>query len=184
MSTKLNINKNSKYSWAIPVLKNDAEIGKYFVEKGWVIHGADLETFSNINPGDIIFMDSNNADNGRFMNISRAVIVIGKDSSGNLQAIECGNNADVFTIKNVSSYLKSNILFIGRIRVYGDSTPKDCEISTSLTNCSINNSTQSVVSGQSYSATITANTDYDIDLYNVKVTMGGVDITSSVCSQE
>ena len=101
-----------------------------------------------------------------------------------MQAIECSNNADVFTIKNVSSYLKSNILFIGRIRVCGDSTPKDCKISTSLTNCSINNNTTSVVSGQNYSATITANTDYDIDLYNVKVTMGGVDITSLVCSQE
>ena len=182
--SKSNINKNSKYSWAIPVLRNNAEIGKYFVEKGWVIHGADLETFSNINPGDIIFMDSDDADNGKFMSINRAVIVIGRDSSGNMQAIECSNNSNVFNIRDVSSYLKSHILFIGRIRVYGDSTPKECKITTSLTNCSINNSTQSVVSGQSYSATITANTDYDIDIYNVKVTMGGVDITSLVCSQE
>ena len=149
-----------------------------------MIHGADLETFSNINPGDIIFLDSDDADNGKFMSINRAVIVIGRDSSGNMQAIECSNNSNVFNIRDVSSYLKSHILFIGRIRVYGDSTPKECKITTSLTNCSINNSTQSVVSGQSYSATITANTDYDIDLYNVKVTMGGVDITSLVCSQE
>ena len=29
-----------------------------------------------------------------------------------------------------------------------------------------------------------ADTDYDIDIYNVKVTMGGIDITSLVCSQE
>ena len=182
--SKSNVNKNAKYSWTIPVLRNNAEIGKYFVEKGWVIHGADLDTYTNINPGDIIFMDSDNADNGKFMSISKAVIVIGTGSDGKLQAIECSNSSDVFTIKNVESYAKSNILFIGRIRVYGDSTPKECKITSSLTNCATNNNATSVVSGQSYNATITANTDYDIDIYNVKVTMGGVDITSLVCSQE
>ena len=184
--SKSNVNKNSKYSWSIPVLRNNAEIGKYFVEKGWVIHGADLETFTNINPGDIIFMDSDNADNGKFMSISRAVIVIGKDSSGNLQAIECSNNSDVFTIKNVSSYTKTNILFIGRILVYGSSTPapKNYNITSTLTNCKIDNSTSTVVSGQSYSAVITPNDNYKMDLYNITVTMDGVDITKTVCSIE
>ncbi len=182
--SKSNVNKNAKYSWSIPVLRNNAEIGKYFVEKGWIIHGADLDTYTNINPGDIIFMDSDNADNGKFMSISKAVIVIGTGSDGKLQAIECSNSSSVFTIKNVESYAKSNILFIGRIRVYGESTPKEFKITSSLTNCVTNNDATSVVSGQSYSATVTADTNYDIDIYNVKVTMGGVDITSLVCSQE
>ena len=131
-------------------------------------------------------MDSDNADNGKFMNISKAVIVIGTGSDGKLQAIECSNNSDVFTIKNVQSYAKSNILFIGRILVYGSNTPvpKNYNITSTLTNCKIDNSTSTVVNGESYSAVITPDANYKMDLYNIKVTMDGVDITKSVCSIE
>ena len=50
--------------------------------------------------------------------------------------------------------------------------------------CKIDNSKSTVESGQSYSATITPNANYKMDLYNIKVTMDGVDITKSVCSIE
>lgn len=53
-------------------------------------------------------------------------------------------------------------------------------ITNSLTNCSNGNTETKVVEGKSYSATITANSGYALS--SVKVTMGGVDITSSVVS--
>lgn len=184
-NTKSNVNKNSKYSWSIPVMKYNAEIGKYFVEKGWLVHGADLDTFSNINPGDIIFMDSDDVDNGRFMSISKAVIVIGTDNAGKPQVVECSSSAtDVFSIKTIDQYDKNDILFIGRIRVYGEDTPKEYTVTTSLTNCSTNNAAKSVLGGSNYTATITAKTGYGLSIHNITVTMGGVDITSSVCSEE
>ena len=70
--------------------------------------------------------------------------------------------------------------------MYGSNTPtpKNYNITSTLTNCKINNSKSTVESGQSYSAVITPNANYKMDLYNIKVTMDGVDITKSVCSIE
>lgn len=53
-------------------------------------------------------------------------------------------------------------------------------VTNNLTNVTSNNSATSVVSGSSYSATLTANTGYALD--TVTVTMGGTDVTSSVYS--
>ena len=53
-------------------------------------------------------------------------------------------------------------------------------VTNNLTNVTSNNAAASVVSGFSYSATLTANTGYTLD--KVKVTMGGTDVTSSVYS--
>jgi formylmethanofuran dehydrogenase subunit D len=53
-------------------------------------------------------------------------------------------------------------------------------VTSNLTNCGISNATSSVVEGASYSATVTANSGYALD--SVTVTMGGVDITSTVYS--
>lgn len=53
-------------------------------------------------------------------------------------------------------------------------------VKNTLTNCSNSNGTTTVVKGGSYSATISANSGYN--LTSVKVTMGGTDITSSVYS--
>lgn len=49
-----------------------------------------------------------------------------------------------------------------------------------LTNCTISNSAKTVVEGESYSATITANDGYELS--SVKVTMGGTDISASAVS--
>ena len=50
-------------------------------------------------------------------------------------------------------------------------------VTTNLTNCTINNSAKSVVEGDSYSATISANSGYE--LKSVSVTMGGSPVTVS-----
>lgn len=53
-------------------------------------------------------------------------------------------------------------------------------INNALTNCSNNNSSTSIAYGASYSAKITANSNYELS--NVTVIMGGIDVTSSVYS--
>ena len=59
-------------------------------------------------------------------------------------------------------------------------TPNTYTVTNNLSNASTSNSDTSVKEGTSYSATITANSNYRIK--TVTVTMGGVDITSSVYS--
>ena len=53
-------------------------------------------------------------------------------------------------------------------------------VTNTLTKCSTNNSTKTVVEGGSYTATITPNSGHNIS--TVKVTMGGKDVTSSAYS--
>ena len=117
--TKTNRNPNSKVSWALPSTRSEANIGKYFVQQGWILDGADLDNFTNINPGDIIFMDSDSINNNDFMGISHTAIVKGKDSNGDLVAYECVNNlaSGVFKTVKLKNLSKKNILFVGRIRI-------------------------------------------------------------------
>lgn len=51
-------------------------------------------------------------------------------------------------------------------------------ITKNLTNCSISNNANSILQNQTYIATLTANTGYEIS--SVLITMGGTDITSTV----
>ena len=117
--TKTNRNPNSKVSWALPSTRNEANIAKYFVQEGWILDGADLDNFTNINPGDIIFMDSDSVNNNNFMGISHTAIVKGKDSAGDLVVYECVNNlaSGVFKTVKLKTLSKKNILFVGRIRI-------------------------------------------------------------------
>ena len=52
----------------------------------------------------------------------------------------------------------------------------------SLVNCSSDKSTTSIKDGESYTETITANEGYTLSGGNIIVTMGGVDISSSLAS--
>ena len=54
-------------------------------------------------------------------------------------------------------------------------------ITNNLTNCSSNNSNTQVLEGDTYTATITPTTDYNLD--SITVTMDNVDITSSVVTE-
>jgi hypothetical protein len=53
-------------------------------------------------------------------------------------------------------------------------------ITNTLTNCTNNNSAKQIAHGESYSATITANSGYELS--SVKVTMGGTDVSTSAVS--
>ena len=116
---KTNNNRNSEISWAIPSIRSEANIGKYFVQKNWVVDVADLETFKNLAIGDIIFMDSDDKNNGKFMAISHTAIVVEKDKDGDYVALECTNGlaSGVFRKVKVKSLSSKNILFVGRFMI-------------------------------------------------------------------
>lgn len=116
---KTNNNRNSDVSWAIPSTRNEANIGKYFVQKNWVVDVADLETFKNLAIGDIIFMDADSKNNGEFMAISHTAIVIEKDKAGDYVALECTNGltSGVFRKVKVKELTSKNILFVGRFMI-------------------------------------------------------------------
>ncbi|WP_434794428.1 hypothetical protein TPDSL_14090 [Terrisporobacter petrolearius] len=109
--------KNSKCSWALPSTRNEANIAKYFVEQGWVLDGADLDKFTNLQAGDIVFMDADSINNGLFMGCSHTAIVKGKNSSGVWEVYECNNTSNIIEVNTITTLTKKNILFIGRIRV-------------------------------------------------------------------
>lgn len=116
---KTDNNRNNSVSWAIPSTRNEANIGKYFVQKNWVVDVADLETFKNLAIGDIIFMDSDDKNNGEFMAISHTAIVVEKDKDGDYVALECTNGlaSGVFRKVKVKSLASKNILFVGRFMI-------------------------------------------------------------------
>lgn len=116
---KTNNNRNNNVSWAIPSTRDEADIGKYFVQKNWVVDVADLETFKNLAIGDIIFMDADSKNNGHFMAISHTAIVVEKDKAGDYVALECANglSSGVFRKVKVKNLASKNILFVGRFMI-------------------------------------------------------------------
>lgn len=116
---KTDNNRNNSISWAIPSTRNEANIGKYFVQKNWVVDVADLETFKNLAIGDIIFMDADSKNNGEFMAISHTAIVVEKDKDGDYVALECTNGLTngVFRKVKVKSLSSKNILFVARFMI-------------------------------------------------------------------
>lgn len=116
---KTNNNRNNNVSWAIPSTRDEADIGKYFVQKNWVVDVADLETFKNLAIGDIIFMDADSKNNGHFMAISHTAIVVEKDKAGDYVALECTNglSSGVFRKVKVKDLSSKNILFVGRFMI-------------------------------------------------------------------
>ena len=116
---KTDNNRNNSVSWAIPSTRNEANIGKYFVQKNWVVDVADLQTFKNLAVGDIIFMDADSKNNGEFMAISHTAIVIEKDKAGDYVALECTNglSSGVFRKVKVKNLASKNILFVGRFMI-------------------------------------------------------------------
>lgn len=57
-------------------------------------------------------------------------------------------------------------------------------VTNTLTNCTSNNSTTSIRKGSAYSATITANSGYQMKGATVSITMGGTDITETAYSDK
>ena len=116
LENKTNRNKASDVSWALPYISSEANLAKYFVENDWVLDDIDYTKFSNIEPGDILFWDSDNVNNNAFMGCSHTSICVGKDSNGNNMMIE-GNSDGVIKKCKISDRNVNNLLFVGRINL-------------------------------------------------------------------
>ena len=104
------------------------------------------------NGGVIGFVDENNN-----------IVLTGNLADGNYSIkyeMEDGSTVDIGTM-----VLDNNIYY---------------SVTSNLTNCTNGNSETQVIKGESYSATISANSGYELS--SITVTMGGTDITSTVVS--
>lgn len=116
IENKTNRNKATDVSWALPYISSEANLAKYFVEKDWVLDDIDYAKFSNIEPGDILFWDSDNVNNNAFMGCSHTSICVGKDSNGNNMMIEAHPSGVIRKVK-ISDINVNNLLFVGRINL-------------------------------------------------------------------
>ena len=116
IENKTNRNKAKDVSWALPYISDEAKIAKYFVENGWVLDDVDYANFSNVEPGDILFWDTDDEKLDRFMACSHTSICIGKDDKGNNMMIEAHPDGVIRKIK-ISDINVNNLLFVGRINL-------------------------------------------------------------------
>ena len=114
IENKTNRNKAKDVSWALPYLSTEAKLAKYFVENDWVLDDVDYDNFTNIEPGDILFWDSDDEKLDRFMACSHTSICVGKDANGNNMIIE-GNTDGVIRKIKITDRNINNLLFVGRI---------------------------------------------------------------------
>lgn len=113
--TMTSVKCNSNYSWTFKLPRTAAEQASYCVSKGWIFNEADLETFSNLEAGDLLFYDRDGQDNGRFMNISHVAICIG-EVDGVMMLIESTTCENAVRIKSVESNTADKLLFVARPR--------------------------------------------------------------------
>lgn len=107
------IKRNSKYSWTFTFPRNAAQQAEYCVKNGWVLHGADLVNYSNLEPGDLIFWDRDSQDNGRYMNCSHVAICAGL-IDGEVCSIEVTNKEGTVIVRPIKNNTEDKILFVAR----------------------------------------------------------------------
>ena len=109
------LKRNTAYSWAFTFPRTAAEQAEYCVKNGWVLHDVDIINFSNLEPGDIVFWDRDNKENGRYMNCSHAAIVIKKTEDGGsvytIESTQCENGVKT---RLITENKTDKILFCAR----------------------------------------------------------------------
>lgn len=107
------IKRNTSYSWAFTFPRTAAEQAEYCVSHGWVLHDVDTEKYSNLEPGDLIFWDRDNKENGRYMNCSHVAICIG-EVDGAINTIESTTCTNGVKIRPITENTADKILFVAR----------------------------------------------------------------------
>lgn len=112
------ITKNTAYSWAIDFGRTAAKQAELCVKNGWVMNEIDMEEFSNLEEGDLLFYDDDNINNERFMNISHVGICVGKDANGVTQMIEgdAESTSSAIRLVNIKDNITDRLLFVARVR--------------------------------------------------------------------
>lgn len=109
------LKRNTSYSWAFTLPRTAAEQAEYCVSHGWVLHDVDTINYSNLEPGDLIFWDRDNKENGRYMNCSHVAICIGL-IDGAINTIESTNCTNGVKIRPITENTADKILFVARPR--------------------------------------------------------------------
>ena len=112
------LKRSTKYSWTFNLPRTAAEQAKYCVEQGWVLNAIDYTEYSNVEPGDLLFYDRDNGENGRYMNISHVGICIGKDNSGVNMMIEATSVTGVFRKIAIKNNTVDKLLLVARVKKY------------------------------------------------------------------
>lgn len=111
--TMTSIKRNSKYSWTFTFPRNAALQAEYCVKNGWVLHGADMVNYSNLEQGDLIFWDRDSQDNGRYMNCSHVAICYGL-VDGEMNSIEVTTKEGTVIVRPIKENKEDKILFVAR----------------------------------------------------------------------
>lgn len=111
-----NTKRNSKLSWTFNPGRYAASIGQYCISQGWVATGIDVDNWTNIEKGDIIFWDRDNKDLNRFMSISHVGICSGNDSDGDATTIEVTTVTNAVYKRKLKNNTPGKVLFVARIR--------------------------------------------------------------------
>ena len=102
------------------------------------------------------------------------------------QILNCDTNGTAVSVVNIN--LSTKLVYIYRIGDRGTDISFEYDdlpamvmrtVTNTLTGCTTDNSTSSLIDGRPYEATLTADVNYDLDIGTVAITMGGVDITST-----
>lgn len=107
------VKRNTSYSWAFTFPRTAAEQAEYCVKNGWVLHDVDTEKYSNLEPGDLIFWDRDNKENGRYMNCSHSAICVG-EIDGVVNTIESTTCENGVKIRPITENTADKILFVAR----------------------------------------------------------------------
>ena len=92
-----------------------AEQAEYCVSHGWVLHDIDIINYSNLEPGDMVFYDRDNGENGRYMNCSHVAIVVGPtEDGGSVNIIESTTVTNGVRITGIANNTTDKILFCAR----------------------------------------------------------------------
>lgn len=110
------LKRNTDYGWTFNLPRTAADQAKYCVEQGWVLHGVDTVNWSNVEPGDLIFWDRDNGENGRYMNISHVAMVYDFDANGDARSIEVTTSTPPVLVRKIKDNTADKLLFVARIR--------------------------------------------------------------------
>lgn len=108
--------KSSTLTWAFNPGRTAADIAEYCVSKGWVATGIDVENWTNIEKGDLIFWDRDGKDLNRFMSVSHAGICSGFDADGDATTIEVTTVTNAVYKRKLKDNKPGNVILVCRIR--------------------------------------------------------------------
>lgn len=163
--------RNKFIQWALDLGINIDDLNAF--RKALIDGTPDLLVESDYTISRII---TNILDNGISTNNQATTVVNG----GSYTAILTANTENNIGIKNVTVTMGGEDITSTVLTLTPYESSTTYTITKNLTNTSCSNNSSTIISGNGYSTIITADSGYELD--SVTVTMGGVDITSTVYS--